>query len=1106
MKVVLRVGLVLVCLVMIGAILFVCLSRAQEAPPPPATAFQITGTVKNGKTVLPGVTVTASNTLTGKKVSVVTAVDGSFTLKNLPRGRYVVKVEFMGFASQTQEIVLNPQTPAAKVDTELILASRQQAEQPEPSGAATARNRGFQNLAVDNSLAGEGMAGSGPTSNGGTVNASDLSSLPMNGAGTDMATESVAIAGTQGRTQDFGNGNEDELQQRMQQYRDRVQQNGGGFGFSVPGAGPGGGPGGFGGGGGPIAFGRMGRGFDINKPHGFLYVQDDNAGLDADPYSLSGREAQKASYNTLRFGAFVGGPLKIPKLFDFSKSTFYSVGWNGTRGSTPYDQFSTVPTVAERGGNFSGLTDKNGTPIPIYNPKTGEPFPGNVIDPSQFSPAAVALLNYIPLPNLPGTTQNYHYITSAANNTDAFSLRLIHNFSGTRPGAGPGGGRGGGRGPRNNINFGLNWSRSESVLEGPFPSLAGSTNTQGLNASVRWIYGKGKITNNLGLIYNHNRVATTNLFSNVTDVAGNAGITGISTNPFDWGLPGTSFNSFTGFSDPTPSRELDQTYTISDGVVWNRGKHNWRFGGDYRRISQNFQSARNAEGSFVFTGFATGEYLPGGTQPVTGTGSDFADYLIGLPQQTSLQSGTSSYKFLSNAYDFYGQNDWRILANLSLNLGLRYEYNGPFVESQNHIANLDVSPGYTNAVLVLPGQTGPYSGTFPRSLVRADRNNFGPRIGIAWKPMAQTVVRAGYGINYNLAQYGVFIRNFAFQPPFAETSTNISSLSNPLTLENGFPGTIPGEVTNNYALDPNYRLPYVQIWNLDIQRQLPMGIQLNVGYNGSKGTRLDTERALVAGGQPFIYESSEGNSSLNAASVRVRKRMAKGLGISLSYVFMKSLDDASSVGGGSVVVAQNPYDISADRGLSTFDQTQKFTGTWMYDLPFGDGKRFLTHGPLSHVFDGWQWSGDFTIATGFYFSPQVLGASVDINRGVSGSVRANIFPGAKISLGNPTTAEWFNTAAFCAPGPTCVNPAGSTYGDAGRDIIEGPPQFTFDMAMSKTITIKESRALELRLQATNIFNTPYFSSINTVVNASTFGEVTGVANMRRITMVARFRF
>ena len=131
------------------------------------------------------------------------------------------------------------------------------------------------------------------------------------------------------------------------------------------------------------------------------------------------------------------------------------------------------------------------------------------------------------------------------------------------------------------------------------------------------------------------------LYSGVIDVAGNAGITGISTDPFNWGLPGISFNSFAGLSGPVPSRELDQTYTITDSVVWNRGKHNWRFGGDYRRILQDFRSARNAEGSFVFTGFATAEYLPGSTQAVPGTGIDFADYLLGLPQQTSLQSGTS---------------------------------------------------------------------------------------------------------------------------------------------------------------------------------------------------------------------------------------------------------------------------------------------------------------------------------------------------------------------------------------------------------------------------------------------------------------------------------
>jgi hypothetical protein len=394
-------------------------------------------------------------------------------------------------------------------------------------------------------------------------------------------------------------------------------------------------------------------------------------------------------------------------------------------------------------------------------------------------------------------------------------------------------------------------------------------------------------------------------------------------------------------------------------------------------------------------------------------------------------------------------------------------------------------------------------------------------LGLAWRLGKRTVVRAGYGINYNLAQYGTFIRNFAFQPPFATTATNVSAYGQFLTLENGFPTSSAAAVTNNYALDPNYRLAYVQIWNLDIQRQLPGNVQLNVGYNGAKGTRLDTQRALVPScvatdscqaslgeaSAPFIYESSEGNSILHAASVRIRKRMSKGLGISAQYVFSKSIDDAASVGGGAAVVAQNPFDLSAERGLSSFSQTHKFTGSWMYDLPFGDGKRFLTRGPLSHVMDGWQWSGDFTIASGLYFTPNVLGATADIQRGVSGSIRANVVAGQAIALANPTTKEWFNTAAFCWPvGPACSGTAGSSFGDAGRNIIEGPSQFIFDMAMSKTIAIRETRALELRLQASNIFNTPYFSSINTTVNSLVFGQVTGVANMRRATMVARFRF
>src|SRR5207302_2315973 len=204
---------------------------------------------------------------------------------------------------------------------------------------------------------------------------------------------------------------------------------------------------------------------------------------------------------------------------------------------------------------------------------------------------------------------------------------------------------------------------------------------------------------------------------------------------------------------------------------------------------------------------------------------DFADFLLGFPQQTSLQSGANSYNFRANALDFFAQDDWRFRSNLSFNLGLRYEYNGPYTDAENRIANLDVGPRLTAAVRVIPGNAGPFNGIFPASLVRPDRNNFAPRIGIAWKPQKQTVVRTGYGINYNLAQYGIMIQNFAFQPPFANTATNTTDVTgfltaNRLTIAAAFPNS-GNTVTNNFAVNPDYRLGYVQIWNLDLQRELP---------------------------------------------------------------------------------------------------------------------------------------------------------------------------------------------------------------------------------------------------------------------------------------------
>src|SRR6266404_1917237 len=332
---------------------------AEQATPAPVS-FELTGVVRAGKTPLPGVTVTASNSLTGKKFVVATAANGTYTFTGLPRGRYVVRVEFMGFSAQTQEIVLKPETPAGKFDAEMVLASRQQDQSGLGNLAAlVTAGRGFQSLALDNlsALAGGGAGGMSQGMMGGGQNGNgDMSSLPLNGAGAEGPTESVSITGAQGRTQDFGGGSEDDIQERIQEFRDRSQREGGGLQGGSPG-------GGGGSGGGPIMISRLPRNFNINQPHGMLYVSDDAGSLDAKPYSLTGMETPKAGYNLPRFGAFLGGPLNIPKIFNGGNKWFFFAGWNGNRGSSPYDAFSTVPTLAERSGDFSAATYKNGSPV-----------------------------------------------------------------------------------------------------------------------------------------------------------------------------------------------------------------------------------------------------------------------------------------------------------------------------------------------------------------------------------------------------------------------------------------------------------------------------------------------------------------------------------------------------------------------------------------------------------------------------------------------------------------------------------------------------------------------------------------------------------------------
>lgn len=1066
-----------------------------------AAGGEIAGSVKSGNMPLPGVTVSASQTLTGQKVVTSTDGDGTYSLTVPADGRYVVRTQLAAFAPATKEVLIHASNRKARVDFELILLSRAQEAAREQQRQATAPNgRGFQNLSVMQEEAGGFGAESGAMASPSAASETTLPGMPIPGLSPDSPTESVAISGNAVSSGPTFMSSE-EIRQRLQAARE--QQGGMSPGGEMR---RGGGGGGGGGGMGPFILmgGGRGRRFDINRPHGAIFYTLGDSAFDAKPYSLSGEPTAKPAYAQHRFGAVLGGPLNIPKIYKGGGKTFFFLAFTGSRASNPFDAFSTVPTLAERNGNFADtrlLSGPNaGSPVQIFDPQTHSPFPGNIIPASRINAAAAGLLPFIPLPNLPGDVQNFHFVTSATDNSNNVNLRLMHNFGASGSAPGPRWG-----GPRNNLNFGLHYHTEDSTQTNPFPSVGGSTSIRGIDVPIGYVRSKGKLTNILRADFNRNRILTQNLYGFVQNVAGELGISGVSQNPFDWGLPNLSFTHFSGLRDINPLLRRDQTFSISDFMVWNHGRHTLRWGGDFRRIQLNTETDSNARGSFIFTGLNTAAVAGG--LPVAGTGFDFADFLLGLPQQTSVQFGKNSYHFRGNSWDLFVQDEWRATANLTLNLGLRYEYVSPFREVNNLIVNLDAAPGFTAVVPVLPGQFGAFTGVFPAALMNPDRNNFAPRVGIAWKPLPKTVVRAGYSIHYNTGAYAGIVQQLAFQPPFSFTQTNIESAALPLTLENGFPAAPPTAVTNNFGVDRNYRLGYVQIWNLDLQFEITPGVVLNLDYTGTKGTHLDILRApdrgpdglLIPNVQPFLWESSEGNSIAHAGTVRLRKRLQHGLSIGGSYTFSKSIDNASSIGGGATVVAQNDLNLAAERGLSSFDQRHRFTADYLWELPWGTNRRWLAgKGFLPRMFGDWQWSGSCTIASGTPFTARVLGDFADVSRGTNGTLRANA-TGLPVSLSDASIAEFFNTAAFSLPPP-------GQFGNAGRNTIPGPGSVTFNMAITKLIPMGDVRVLEIRAQASNIFNTPRYAAIDTTVNSLSFGRVVAVSAMRQIQIVTRFRF
>lgn len=1168
-------------------------SPAAAAPTQGVQGGTVTGVVtaataidSNGKrpagTPLPGVTITATNTLTGRKYTAATDISGSFRMVIPRNGRYVLRAEFAAFAPATSEVLLSATQHEGKAEFALELASRVAARTQQTTGtdAAVAALLGGNTQALGRGLqalraSGSGDANTEGASAGGSADGTALPTLANLGAADSSGSDSVAISGQAGTSNGLAGFNEDEMRERIQNAIADAQRSGGAQGdianavvgliggmMTGPGGvggpgGPGGGGPGGGGRGGGGGFGGRGsfRNFNPNQIHGNIFYQGGNSALDATQFAVTGL-AFKPDYSTNRYGlSFTGSPY-IPGLIKPSTKQVLFLNLTGQRNINPFNTQGTVPTLLQRAGNFNGLTAPvSGVtgPVTLYNPVTGLPYgdcstptnPGcNVIPTAQISPQAQALLAYIPLPNVASTgatgaenQYNYQRITTVGNNSTSLSARFQRSLGASAGQGGFGGRSGGARGGaggnrqqqakvlRQNLSANFSYSHSASDTRGLLPTLDGKTSSNGFSLGTGYNVSYGRLSNNLTGSWNYSHAMTTNFFTYGSfDPATAAGIAiprPASARPGLYnGVPDLSFTNFASVTETNPSDRLGSTISLSDVVSWRHGKHNFRFGFDGRRVHSDLIAGTNGIGQFVFTGLNTQRPGAGTSTAQSNTGNSFADFLLGAPQTSNIQAGTNKIYLRQWVYDGYVQDDWRVLANLTVNLGMRYEYFSPLVEKYNRLVNLDHDASFTNYAQVFPGGTGSLSNTaFPRSLIQPDRGLYSPRIGIAWRPkwVKNTVVRAGYGINYNTGQYNTFANALSYQAPFAVAQSNISSSQGcpsflaGFTLTNAFACDKTGILPNTFAVNRSYRLGIVQVPNFDIQHQLPLGIIVNVGYNAAFGGNLDMRRSpnrnltgTVGNTNSIIYEDSIGESRFHALSINVRKRLQKGVSIQATYQYGHSIDNASSVNGsGGNTIPQNDQRLDLEFGNSTFDVRHKLTGNFVTELPFGQGRLLFKTGRMSHALDGIFLSGDFNFATGSYATPQYNNSPAQAAAGNNFTLRPDRVFSQPIA-GAGALRNWFNKAAFVmAP---FAPPNIAAYGTASRNSIELPGTVSMDMSLSKSIAFGELKNLEMRATATNPFNTVQYSGVNTVLNSSNFGQVTGAAAPRKMSFQARYRF
>jgi len=673
-------------------------------------------------------------------------------------------------------------------------------------------------------------------------------------------------------------------------------------------------------------------------------------------------------------------------------------------------------------------------------------------------------------------------------------------------------GRGAVRPPNLNVtmNATINYRRNEGDRLSVFPLLDGATrgSTVGIQNTVNVRYGRSM--HNFSTSYNQTNSRTSSPFAFSTDIAGQAGILGVSTDPLDWGVPNITFSGsgFSALRDTAPSARQDKSFQFSYGWTRPAGRHNWRTGGSYNQQWNDTQSNSNSRGSFTFTGL----YTANGVATTRGAYQDFADFLIGLPQQATRSYSINVNNIVNPVlirgrnFSMYLQDDFRWKARWTVNYGVTYNVIFPFTEANGHMVNLDVAPDFSAVVPVESGQVGPYSGAFPSGLVNTDWNNLSPSVGVAWRNSNRSVIRFGYGLSYNSGTYSGIARNLYQQPPFFLTGTSLGTLATPLSINNAFVGIQPSDILNTFAIDPAYQLGLVHQWSADYGRDLFRSWATGVTYFGTLGRNLDMLRSpnrgptglRIDGVDPFTFQSSEGSSHANGVAFRLQKRQTHGVAGSVTYTLAHSLDNTTATGGGATV-AQDDQNLDAEWARSNFDQRHSVSGNISVQLPWGPNRKWLNNGGLmAGVFGSWSMSTNITWNSGSPLTIRCGQCASDVARGTGGTLRAD-YNGQPIYLTDPTIDRYFNTDAFASP-------LVGTFGNSQRNFVTGPGSHQMNANFTRDVRLGGNRTMSITVNASNLLNTINYGGLDTNVNSPTFGQINSARGMRTIRLNMRFRF